>query len=399
MLHARLAQINHLIRGEQYAAAHQRLDALGAEYPDEAYVFLLRAVLALSEDQPKRAEQMARTALSLDADSAEARSLLASALNRQRRPDEALDAIGGAIALDPTHATHYAVKAQALVHLEAYAAAEQTARAGLSFEPDDEDCRNMLAMSLNLQGKRDVATDTVGELLALNPTNPSAHTNAGYVALHRGDIEQARTHFVEALRLDPRNAAAQGGLAECIKATNPPYRWLIAWGVWMHDIGSKYQWGILLGLLLVVNLVPVLIPFYLAFLLWNWMTSPISTAYLLFHPQGRYLVPEEDRPYAYGIAGCLMAAVLTGLAGLLTGDGLYLAATAAFALASISLQQIISHERSRKALLANGLFLLVMGVLATTYVTAAATGGLPLLSVNVLIWTGVLYSWVGPRIG
>lgn len=399
MLHARLAQIQQLIAGEQYAAARQRLDQLGAEYPDEAYVFLVRAVLALSEDQPNKAEEMARAALSLDADSAEARSLLASALNRRGRSADALEAIDGAIDLDPTHATHYAVKAQALVHLEQYAAAERTARAGLSFRPDDEDCRNVLALSLNLQGKRAVATETVDELLELNPNNPRAHVNAGYVALHRGDTAGARTHFVEALRLEPRNEAAQGGLAECIKATNPFYRWLIKWGVWMHDIGSKYRWGIILGLLLVVNLVPVLIPFYLAFLLWNWMTSPVSTAFLLFHPQGRYLVPAEDQPFAYAITGCLAVALAAGVAGLVLGEGFYLAATAALALASISLQQVIAHERSRKALLANGLFLAVMAALTVVYLAAAVTGRAPLLGFNALIIAGVVYSWVGPRIG
>ena len=397
MLHARLAQIQQLIYGEQYAAARQRLDRVAADHPEEADVYVLRCLLALHEERPKEAEELARVALSLDGESTVARSLLASSLQQQRRYDESLSVIDEAIALDPTHATHYAIKAQALINLDRYPAAEQTARAGLSFAPDDEDCRNALALSLNLQGKREVATDTVGELLALNPNNPRSHTNAGYLALHRGRIEEARTHFVEALRLEPRDSSAQAGLAECIKATNPPYRWLIKWGVWMHDIGSKYRWGLILGLLLVVNLVPFLVPFYLAFLLWNWMTAPVSTAYLLFHPQGKYLVPAEDRPYALGIVACLAGALGLGIAGAVAGNGLYLVAAAALALATVGLQAIITHERSRRALLANGVFVAGLAVLAAIYVTSAATGTKPMLGVNALIIAAVAYSWVGPR--
>ena len=397
MLHARLAQIQQLIRGEQYGAARQRLDQVAAEHPEEADVYVLRCLLALHEDYPKQAEELARLALSLEGESTPARSLLASALQRQRRHGESLRVIDEAIALDPTHATHYAIKAQALTHLERYPEAEQTARAGLSFSPDDEDCRNALALSLNLQGKREVATDTVGELLALNPNNPRSHTNAGYLALHRGRITEARTHFVEALRLEPRNAAAQGGLAECIKATNPPYRWLIRWGVWMNDIGTRYRWGIILGLLLVVNLVPALLPFYLAFLLWNWMTAPVSTAYLLFHPQGKYLVPAEDRPYASGIVVCLLGGLLAGAAGVVGGDGRYLAAGAALALATIGLQAIITHDRSRRAVIANGIFVAVLLGLAVAYVATAMTGAASVVSGSALVIVAVVYSWVGPR--
>lgn len=394
----RLAQVQQLIYAEKFDAARQRLDDLAAEYPDEAHIYVLRSVMALNQGRATEAEALARTALELDAESTTARSLLASALNAQRRYREALAVVDEAIALDPTHPTEYAIKAQALVNLERYPEAEQTARAGLSFAPDNEDCRNVLALSLNLQGKRDVATDTVDELLELNPVNPYAHVNAGYLALHSGNIAKAREHFVEALRLEPRNTSAQGGLAETIKATNPPYRWLLAWSVWMHDIGAKYRWAIIIGLLVVVQLVPLLAPFYLALLLWNWMTSPVSTAYLFFHPQGRYLVPAEDRPYAIGIIAYLSTALVTAVFGIAAGDGLWFAAAAAFALATIGLQQIITHERAQKALVMNGVFVGLLTLLATLYATAAGTGVEPLIGIDALVIVAVVYSWIGPRV-
>ncbi len=285
------------------------------------------------------------------------------------------------------------------MRLDRFAEAEQTARAGLSFDPDNEDCRNVLALSLNLQGRREQAGVAVNDLLELNPVNPYAHVNAGYLALHQGKIDKARDHFVEALRIEPRNTNAQGGLAETIKATNPPYRWLIAWGVWMNDIGAKYRWGLILGLLLVVNLVPALVPFYLALLLWNWLTSPISTAYLLLHKTGRYLVPVEDRPYAIAILVCLVAAVALGITGLVTANPLWYLVAASAALATIMLQQIISQEHDRRALMVNGLTLAAIAVLAGIYAVAALSGTEPIVDVTGLIVIAVAYSWIGPRIG
>ncbi len=395
----RLGLVQELISAEKFDAARQRLDQLAAELPDEPHVYVLRSVMGLRQNQYAQGEKFARIALELDAESTVARSLLASSLNAQRRYKEALLIIEEAIALDPTAATEYAIKAQALVQLDRFTEAEQTARAGLSFDPDHEDCRNVLALALNLQGRRDQASVAVNDLLELNPVNPYAHVNAGYVALHQGRIAQAKEHFVEALRIEPRNANAQAGLAETIKATNPFYRWLLAWGVWMHDIGSKYRWGLIIGLLLVVNLVPVLVPVYLALLLWNWLTAPISTAYLLLHKVGRYLVPADDRPYAVGILVCLVAAIGFGVFGLVTGNALWYLVAAACALSTIMLQQIITQERHRRALLVNGLTLGATAVLALIYATAAISGTRPIVDINGLIIVAVAYSWIGPRIG
>ncbi len=80
----RLGLIQDLISSEKYDAARQRLDQLAAEIPDEPHVYVLRCVMSLRQNEYAQAEQFARIALELDAQSTVARSLLASSSQRTK---------------------------------------------------------------------------------------------------------------------------------------------------------------------------------------------------------------------------------------------------------------------------------------------------------------------------
>ena len=390
----RINQIEGLLEASKINAALEQINRLAQEHPEISYVPIFRARVALSQEAYAEAESQARQAVAIDAESTYALYLLSVALHNLRKYDEALRHIDLAISIDPTEPQYYALKGKQLVQQERYEDAEFVAKAGLTFNPDHEGCLNVLALTQNLQGKRGVASDTIGELLDANPESADTHANAGYLALQTDKIEKAKTHFIEALRLEPDNGWAQSGLAEVIKATNPLYRQFIRFSVWMTDIGQEYRWGLIIGLIVVVKLLPFLVPFYLVLLLWTWFTSPISNAYLLVHSQGKYLIQKEDKAYVVGVFICLVLAIALGISGVLLGDSSLYFTAGGFAFAAIPLNRITDeYDKKSKAVMLSAIWTAVfigIGVWAATGNSTAATA---------LIFTGIAYSWIGTRMG
>ena len=392
-LFSQLARIENLINSNRIDKAQQEVNQLAQDHPELSYVPVFRAQIALAREQYAEAENQALQAMASDAENGLAVYLLSIAQHNLRKYEEALAHINLAISLDPHEPFFYAAKGQQLMQRERYVDAEFVVREGLEINPDHEGCLQVLALSLNLQGKRDVATNTVGELLEANPESADAHANAGYLALHKNDIDSARTHFVEALRLDPDNQWAQGGLAEVIKATNPLYRQFLRFSVWIADIGSQYRWGLIIGLLVVIRLFPFLVPFYIVILLWTWFTSPISNAYLLFHPQGKYLVSKEDKPYVLGIFICLILAVALAISGVVIDESSYFLTAAGLALTCIPLNRIVDSDKELKTVLISLAWcaaFISLGLWASTGDSNASTA---------LVLVAVAYSWIGNRLG
>ncbi len=80
-----------------------------------------------------------------------------------------------------------------------------------------------------------------------NPNNPNTHANLGWALLHKGEHEKAMIHFREALRLDPELQWAQQGIVEALKARHFIYRVMLKYFLWMSRLGSRAQWGVILG--------------------------------------------------------------------------------------------------------------------------------------------------------
>ena len=392
-VYSQISKIESLLEASKIDAAREQINRLAQEFPDLWYVPMFRARLALSLDDYKEAEQQAQQAIAINAENTISIYFLSVAQHKLRKYDEALKHIDMAISIDPNEPHYYAFKGQQLMHRERYGDAEFVVREGLKINPDHEGCLNVLALSQNLQGKRGVASNTVGELLEANPESADTHANAGYLALHTNQIEKARTHFVEALRLEPDNQWAQGGLAEVIKATNPFYRQFLRFSVWMSDIGSEYRWGLIIGLLIVIRLLPFLVPFYLILLVWTWFTSPISNAFLLIHPQGKYLIQKEDKGYISGVFVCFLLAVIVGVSAVVLGENSYFYTAAGLGFAAIPLNRIADSDKEGKSIyisLGWAAIFIGLGIWAGTGDSTASTA---------FIFSGVAYSWIGARLG
>jgi Flp pilus assembly protein TadD len=106
---------------------------------------------------------------------------------------------------------------------EAWAVSER----GLAFDPDDEACASLRALSLRPADSSEDWTAAVDDLLDRYPASAWAHTGKGWGLLETGRAGEARETFEQALALDPTSAWAQHGLIESIKASNPLYAMLL----------------------------------------------------------------------------------------------------------------------------------------------------------------------------
>lgn len=266
------------------AAAEQAI----ALAPDFALPHYAHGVALLDANQPKPAEAAAKEALRLDREDPDAFALLAAIYLRRERWEEALAATEDALHLDAEHVWANNLRAIALVQL----------------------------------GRRDEAGQTLDATLHRDPNNATAHANLGWKLLHDNKPREASEHFREALRLEPNHEWARSGILEALKARNPLYRLMLRYFLWMSRLDGRARWGIIIGLVLVINILPAgfTIP-YLLFVLLTWVADPLFNLLLRLDPFGRYVLNEDEIKGANAIGVCLLAAVAALIAGVVMGEG------------------------------------------------------------------------------
>lgn len=183
----------------------------------------------LGEGDPAGAEAAARATVEIAPTSAEARHLLARALQLQGKSGEAGDAATAAIELAPTYAEAYHTRAlcrlakgdpvvaisdvrAAIYHAphyaEAYftmgtllhrarrmAEAEASYRQALSVKPDYVEAMNYLALVLQDWNRLDDAVAMLRQAVGLRPDYTDAHNNLGLVLRQQGKHEEAAASF------------------------------------------------------------------------------------------------------------------------------------------------------------------------------------------------------------
>ena len=128
--------------------------------------------------------------------------------------------------------------------LRRHADAETAAREALALDPDSSGAANLLSHALRIQGKSGENEGRIEAMLARDPESDDNHCAAGWQALQSGKREQAQTHFMEALRLNPENDLAREGMLEAFKARSPLYRSYLKWAFWMASQSQARQWAV-----------------------------------------------------------------------------------------------------------------------------------------------------------
>ena len=311
-----------LIQQGRYEQALAELQQQLSDDPQDAYV-LSRQSLCLTElNRLPEAVRQAESAIGWAPDAPYAHFALGYARVRQKNYAEALRCVDQAIALDPDDVVYFGLKsaihAQQYGWKEALVAADQ----GLALDPENATCLNNRIIALTKLGRNVEARLTAENALARNPLVAETHSSHGWTLLQNGQWAQARTHFLEALRLDPELEWAQRGLVESIKARNPVYRLALNYALQMSRLSPRLQLGLIFGGMIAINVlgqigktapalelpVTILTAVYLLGVYFIWIAEPLGNLLLRLHPLGKHALSRDQRHGAHLIGACYLVA-------------------------------------------------------------------------------------------
>ena len=324
----------------RYDMAADEARSLLAQEPDHpgGHAMLSLALTHLNRLEEATAE--AEAAIASMPDMPMAHIAHATAMGERNQFAAARRSAGEAIRLDPNDPDIYALLANIELRNRKWAAAMEATTRGLGLVPDHAELLRARSVAAAHLGKLEEAEETSRASLRAIPDEPQALATHGYQLMHQGRFAEARATFTNVLQLDPTNQLARSGLVETIKATNPVYRLILRYFLWMSRLPTWQQYLVIFGGPAVYRglrnafranpstewLLGPLVAVWLTLILSTWLAGPLSNLALFLHPVGRHALDEEERLEASIIGGLLGFAVL-GLVGFIVGveAGLFLA--------------------------------------------------------------------------
>jgi tetratricopeptide (TPR) repeat protein len=317
-----LQRAHHLLNLGRHAEAITELRQAMTLDPNNAQALLLLTVAYTHGDEPNRAIQAAQELLGIDPNSNVAHyylSVNSLVLNKVR---EAEMHIRAAIEGDPSEADYFAQYAQVYLYKKDFAKALQKAQEGLALDAENLACLNTRIEALTKLGYKSESASAAYETLATAPDNAYSHANVGWSKLENRDIDGAKYHFAEALRLNPSLDSARSGMLEAMKSKNFFYRYFLYWVFWLSKKTENAQWALVIGIWLgmrvldnVSDTVPILKPvFYLGvFLIYlTWFTTSLFNLMLMLDPIGRHILDDREKKAAYA-TGIGIAVILSSI--------------------------------------------------------------------------------------
>lgn len=287
-----------------------------------------RVALLLAHRRFADAEREIMQWLSVSPDDSDAKYLLSVCRLQQNDPKEAERLIREAIHTEPGNDRYFFQLAQVYIHQDLYSAAEKTLREAISLFPEDPDYWGLLAsirliqkeyedalalanhglaldpdhiLSLNVRSgallkmkRTDDAFRSLENTLSKDPQNSMTYASYGWAELEKGNHKQAMGYFRESLKLNPHDEYARSGMVQALKARYWLYRIYLSYAFWISNFKSQYQWGILIGFMVVSRFLGPFRYAYIAFALFTWLAAPLSNLLLRLNAYGRYLLTEEE---------------------------------------------------------------------------------------------------------
>jgi|GEM_PF-964983 len=290
MYNQHLQKIQLLLERNKFDLAQKALiEALG-DYPNDDQLLGLQAELYLQNNDLENALSTIKNAIVNNPENDWLYYVKSKIHFTKRHWKYAEEEINRALELNPYQAQYHGLLSNTLYNMERTDAALNAAKQGLSIDPDNIICNNLLTMCLNRKGEKGQAAEQIEQMLERDPESALTHATTAYHFLRSNNIKKAKEHFAISLQKDPEFEYAREGMMHALKSTNFLYRYLMQFSFWMQQLGSKNSWFLIIGLLIIVNTIPILIPFYLVLVLWTWFTPPLSDIILFFDKYGRYLM-------------------------------------------------------------------------------------------------------------
>lgn len=304
--------------------------------PNHPYALHLLATCYYHQSgQERQALQAIDAALKLEPENPGCYQLKALILCKMGKHKKALGLIEQALQMEPDGSHIHAAKSYILISMDQWAAAERSARDALRIDPDDLYAGNLLATALRMQNKLDENAHLMSDLLAKDPEDALSHANTGWVHFHRGHYDKARTHFREALRLDPSFEPARIGMLETFKVQSVLYRWYVKYCFYMARMNKATQFFFIIGVLVLFRTlrnvaaslfdgqyawVGIMIGVvYYMLLLWSWLANGVGNLIVMSDRYARHALHADERldglfvggSTLLGVTALIFAAILT----------------------------------------------------------------------------------------
>ena len=201
-----------LYRLGRYPQAREELARSLAADPDDAYAHALLALCHAEEEHWRAALSAAKAAVAADAEAPFSHYALAYVLKSRGLPEQAAGPALDSVRVDPKYVHGWHILGQIRLDQHDWTDAVRCARQGLALLPDEEGCNTVLAAALIEMGYHEEAAEVSARLLGAHPESPTAHAVEGWRLYHLPWLSDSRAAFREALRLDPSQPNAHGGL-------------------------------------------------------------------------------------------------------------------------------------------------------------------------------------------
>ena len=323
----------HFLRG-QVLQRQQRYKEAAAEYqlaigedPDNPVYHAVYASALLQCDRWHEALERATTALTKDPSCAFVHWVMALVRLDRNQLKEAEESIQTAIELDPDDADHHGLLARVHFQRENYEAALKAADSGLALDPKNDLSLTFRSRALMRLGRESEARRDADALLADDPDDAWNHCLRGEQLLAEGAYNGARQHYIEALRLDPRNEAARQGLAVSLKARSPIYSVVLQILLWSDRFRAWAVWLVLILLFVGMRLGNAwtrehpnwIVPYEAAVaLFWGvtillFIANPLFDLLLRFDPETRHVLTDDEVKATNWYLVCFGFAALCGV--------------------------------------------------------------------------------------
>ena len=240
------------------------------EDPARAYLHYVRAGVLRGMRKFKQAETFAREALAADFYNGQFRAELAWILMAQGRFSEALELTAAGLELNPNDLPVLQAHTEALLQSDRLTEAEASARLALWVNAEDAQSLTNLAVVYSRLGRRD----------------------------------EAVTHLLDALRIDPTFAPARAALVNTLKQRFWFYRAVLGYRKAVLNVASKWNWNWRTALVVYVLFKVVgtaigavggfFMLLFLLFIVITWAFGTITVICLRFHHLGRAALTRQQ---------------------------------------------------------------------------------------------------------
>jgi tetratricopeptide (TPR) repeat protein len=190
------------------------LNAFSAVDNNRGPVLALQSIIAVAQNDPVRALELARRAVAADASDAAAALALSYAQQAQFAVEGALATLQSAVRHRPDNALLWARLAELYLSVAELDAALEAAQRATQLSPDLAQTRTVLGFAYLAQIKIRQAEEAFEQAIELNQAAPLPRLGLGLATIRRGELDKGRRQIELAASLDPSNSLIRSYLGK-----------------------------------------------------------------------------------------------------------------------------------------------------------------------------------------